>query len=468
MTRWREWLPVVGLSALMVIETFFDLRRAPTPSPWLWNSYLIVYLLAALACLVFAVPAIRQAPARHFSRAGRVIMGSATALMIYSLISSAVAPRPRVSYIYVPRAYLLAPTLTALATLLLAFAVVRILPTRPAHQVLWWPAVLTVACSFLQWPRSALVHHSPRLATGMGGSAVVHVPLLLATGIIMAAFLAGWHRWWSLGLSIVGVASVVLTGSRSGVACLVLAGVIVALQWLRSRRAWLVAGAVAVVTGVLVAAVPMLHRLLNPTDELRAQNLETAMAVWTSTGKHVLLGIGSGRLWPWYAFDSHLLRTPWRGMVTTAWGPALNSSHSTFLQVLVELGLDRKSTRLNSRWWSSRSWSWPDGSGRAFDGRPARYPTSCPSSPLRRRSRPSSWTPSCSRTTGPACGGGWCCCAAAGGLSPRRAPRSRRRGRPRPGRILSPSCGGRWCRPRRSCPGRAQRARPAPRSPARR
>ena len=339
MTRWREWLPVVGLSALMVIETFFDLRRAPTPSPWLWNSYLIVYLLAALACLVFAVPAIRQAPARHFSRAGRVIMGSATALMIYSLISSAVAPRPRVSYFYVPRAYLLAPTLTALATLLLAFAVVRILPTRPAHQVLWWPAVLTVACSFLQWPRSALVHHSPRLATGMGGSAVVHVPLLLATGIIMAAFLAGWHRWWSLGLSIVGVASVVLTGSRSGVACLVLAGVIVALQWLRSRRAWLVAGAVAVVTGVLVAAVPMLHRLLNPTDELRAQNLETAMAVWTSTGKHVLLGIGSGRLWPWNAFDSHLLRTPWRGMVTTAWGPALNSSHSTFLQVLVELGL---------------------------------------------------------------------------------------------------------------------------------
>ncbi len=339
MTRWREWLPVAGLSALMVIETFFDLRRAPTPSPWLWNSYLIVYLLASLVCFVFAIPAIRQAPARHFSRAGRVIMGSATALMLYSLISSAVAPRPRVSYTYVPRAYLLAPTLTALATLLLAFAVVRILPARPVHQVLWWPAVLTVACSFLQWPRSALVHHSPRLATGMGGSAVVHVPLLLATGIILAAFLAGWHRWWSLGLSIVGVASVVLTGSRSGVACLVLAGVIVALQWLRSRRAWLVAGAVAVVTGVLVAAVPMLHRLLNPTDELRAQNLETAMAVWTSTGRHVLLGIGSGRLWPWYAFDSHLLRTPWRGMVTTAWGPALNSSHSTFLQVLVELGL---------------------------------------------------------------------------------------------------------------------------------
>jgi ferric-dicitrate binding protein FerR (iron transport regulator) len=49
---WREWLPIAGLTALMVLETFFDLRRAPTPSPWLWNSYLIVYVVAALACLI--------------------------------------------------------------------------------------------------------------------------------------------------------------------------------------------------------------------------------------------------------------------------------------------------------------------------------------------------------------------------------------------------------------------------------
>lgn len=336
MRRWAEWLPVAGLSVLMVVETFFDLRRWVTPSPWLWNSYLIVHLLAALACLVLILAG---RDGNRFSRAGWIVIASATALMVYCLVSAAVTPRPRVSWIYVPRAYLVVPTLTAAATLLLGVAVVRVLPDLPVHRVLWWPAALTLGCAFAQWPRSALVHGSPRLATGMGGSAVVHVPLLLATGVVLAAFLAGWRRWWSLGLTVVGVAAVVLTGSRSGVVCLVLAGVVVGLQWLRSRRAWLVAGAAVVALGIVVAAVPMLHRLLNPTDELRAKNLETALGVWTETPKHLLLGVGSGRLWPWYAFDSHLLRTPWRGMVTTEWGPALNSAHSTFLQVLVELGL---------------------------------------------------------------------------------------------------------------------------------
>ncbi|AFV88301.1 Wzy_C domain-containing protein [Acidipropionibacterium acidipropionici ATCC 4875] len=336
MRRWAEWLPVAGLSALLVVETFFDLRRSMTPSPWLWNSYLIVHLLAGLACLGLAL--VRRRAGR-FSRAGWIVIASATALMVYCLVSAAVTPRPRVSWIYVPRAYLVVPVLTAMATLLLAVALVRVLPAEPVHRVLWWPAALTLACAFAQWPRSAVVHGSPRLATGMGGSAVVHVPLLLATGVALAAFLAGWRRWWSLGLTVIGVAAVVLTGSRSGVVCLVLAGVVVGLQWLRSRRAWLVAGAVVIVAGIVVAAVPMLHRLLNPTDELRAKNLETALGVWTETPKHLLLGVGSGRLWPWYAFDSHLLRTPWRGWVGTQWGAALNSAHSTFLQVLVELGL---------------------------------------------------------------------------------------------------------------------------------
>lgn len=336
MRRWAEWLPVAGLSVLMVVETFFDLRRWVTPSPWLWNSYLIVHLLAGLACLGLSL--VRRRAGR-FSRAGWIVIASATALMVYCLVSAAVTPRPRVSWIYVPRAYLVVPVLTAMVTLLLAVALVRVLPAEPVHRVLWWPAALTLVCALVQWPRSALVHGSPRLATGMGGSAAVHVPLLLATGVVLAAFLAGWRRWWSLGLTVVGAAAVVLTGSRAGVVCLLLAGIVVCLQWLRSRRAWLVAGAGAVVAGAVVAAVPMLHRLLNPTDELRSQNVETALSLWAGTPKHILLGVGSGRLWPWYVFDSHLLRTPWRGWVGTEWGPALNSSHSTFLQVLVELGL---------------------------------------------------------------------------------------------------------------------------------
>lgn len=332
--EWRDWLPIAGLTALMVLETFFDLRRTPASSPWLWNSYLIVYLVGAVVCL-----ALWPRPTTRLAKPGRIMAVSAAALMVYALISSTLTPRPYVSYITVPRPYLVVPILTALATLLVAWALLRALPDQPLHRVLWWPAAATIVCSYLQWPRSAGVHDSLRLATGMGGSAVVHVPLLLAAGVTMSAALAGWRRWWSLVLSALGAVAVVLTGSRAGVICLLLAGVVIALQWLRSRRAWLAAAATVAVAAILVAAVPVLHRLLNPTDKLRAQNLDTALTLWRSTSTHVLIGVGSGRLWPWYAFDSHLLRTPWRGMVTTHWGPALNSAHSTFLQVLVELGL---------------------------------------------------------------------------------------------------------------------------------
>ncbi|QCV87582.1 O-antigen ligase family protein [Acidipropionibacterium jensenii] len=331
---WRHWLPIVALTALMVIETFFDLRRAPTPSPWLWNSYFFVYYIGTVICLM-----LWPRPATTFSRPGSTIVLSGTALMVYALVSASITPRPYVSYTVIPRSYLTVPILTALATLLLATAIIRVLPPGPLHRVLWWPAAATIVCSFLQWPRSAAVHGSARLATGMGGSAVVHVPLMLAAGVTMAAALAGWRRWWSLGLAALGVLAVVLTGSRAGVMCMLLAGVVIALQWLRSRRAWIGAGVVVVVAAILVTAVPVLHRLFNPIDELRAKNLDTSLTFWASTPTHILIGVGSGRLWPWYAFDSHLLRTPWRGMVTTHWGPALNSAHSTFLQVLVELGL---------------------------------------------------------------------------------------------------------------------------------
>ena len=339
MRRWAEWLPVAGLSVLMVVETFFDLRRWVTPSPWLWNSYLIVHLLAGLACLGLAL--VRRRAGR-FSRAGWIVIASATALMVYCLVSAAVTPRPRVSWIYVPRAYLVVPTLTAAATLLLGVAVVRVLPDLPVHRVLWWPAALTLACAFAQWPRSAVVHGSPRLATGMGGSAVVHVPLLLATGVALAAFLSGLRRWPSLVLAGLGAVAVVLTGSRAGLGCLVLAAALVLLHAFRrhhARTIWLGVGAAVLVVGLLIAVVPGLRRLLNPADELRFQNLDTAIALWSAGPSHVLLGVGSGRLWPWFVFDAHQFRSPWRGVILTEWGYALNSAHSAFLQVLVELGL---------------------------------------------------------------------------------------------------------------------------------
>lgn len=337
MRTWCQWLLIAGLSALMVTETFLDLRRFPGPPPWVISGYLVGYAALIVVCLPAAVTRVRQTPRRVWALAG-----CAALLMVYSLVSAALAPRPTVGHALVPRVSMLMPAVLSLVTLVAGLVVVLALPRRSAGEVLWWPAALTVGCAFIQWPRSALVHGSSRLATGMGGSAVVHVPLLLATGILVAAFLSGLRRWPSLVLASLGAVAVVLTGSRAGLGCLVLAAALVLLHAFRrhhARTIWLGVGAAVLVVGLLIAVVPGLRRLLNPADELRFQNLDTAIALWSAGPSHVLLGVGSGRLWPWFVFDAHQFRSPWRGVILTEWGYALNSAHSAFLQVLVELGL---------------------------------------------------------------------------------------------------------------------------------
>lgn len=337
MARWREWLPVAGLSALMVVETFFDLRRFPGPAPWVVSGYLVVYGCVILICLPALITRWRVVSGRVW-----VMLGAAGLVMVHSLVSAALVPRPTIGHALVPRISMVMPPILSIVTMVAGLAVLTVLPQRGPGEDLWWPAAVTVVCAFIQWPRSAAVHGSARLATGMGGSAVVHVPLLLATGVLFSAFEARYRRWPSLLLVGLGALAILLTGSRAGVACLALAALVVVLHNVRGHRSRIVWGAIGgavLVAGMLVAVVPGLRRLLNPTDELRAQNLHTALDVWASSPYHVLFGVGSGRLWPWFVFDAHQFRSPWRGVMLTQWGYALNSAHSTFLQVLVELGL---------------------------------------------------------------------------------------------------------------------------------
>ena len=72
---------------------------------------------------------------------------------------------------------------------------------------------------------------------------------------------------------------------------------------------------------------------------MRLQNMATAWTLFSDQWMHVLFGIGSGRLWPWYAFDARFLLVPHRGRVGTSEGAILTNPHSVPLGVLVELGL---------------------------------------------------------------------------------------------------------------------------------
>lgn len=348
---WIGQVPVIGLCLLVVIETFFDLRRFPGRPPWVVSSYLVVHGAMALVLGVWWVCVIaRRGRATDPDDEGRTLAWSAAALLGWALVSASLTVLPRVGAVVVPRSYLVVPVVTALVTFVAARFMVACLPGDDPVGALRWPAATLILCSAAQWPRSAVVHHSMRLATGLGGSAVVHLALLLATGVTAARASAARGGSGELGrarvgwllVTVLGGVEVILTGSRAGVLSILLAVVLVLAgrsSVLRSIRAWLVIGAAIGVMALLIVAVPTLRRVLNPADEARRRNVETAMTVWRLDASTPLLGAGEGRLWPWYAFEQHLVTTPWRGLVATPWGQTLTSAHSTLLAVLVELGI---------------------------------------------------------------------------------------------------------------------------------
>ncbi|EFS92104.1 hypothetical protein HMPREF9607_01732 [Cutibacterium modestum HL044PA1] len=339
-----------GLSILVVVEAFADFRHGLTSPPWIVSSYLIVDVLVILAC----GPALWLR--RHeLGPAGRWILGGALGLMMWAIASASMCPLPRLGMEPVTRSLLVMAPLTAVVTLLAGLSVAAGLTIGSSQRVvierLWWPAVVMTCASYLQWPRAMKVHGSARLATGMGGSAVLHVALLLACGVLVAAALAGYQRVASGVLAVGALVAVILTGSRAGLACatlFVLGCAIGSVVW---RRSWVARGAghgrvvwgglvaLAVVVVGMVVLVPGLRRMLNPSDPMRSRTLRTGIEVWSSDLNHVFFGFGSGRLWPWYLYDSHARREPWRGLMMTEWGPTLTSAHSTVLAVLVELGL---------------------------------------------------------------------------------------------------------------------------------
>ncbi|MDO4412637.1 hypothetical protein [Cutibacterium sp.] len=338
-----------GLTALVIVETFADLRHGLTPPPWLVSSYLIVDVLVILAC----GPAV-WLHRRNVGRAGTWMIAAAFGLMVWALASASVCPLPTLGTA-VTREFLVMPALTSMTTFLAGLAVAFGLSSqasvRDVVARLWWPAMALTIASFLQWPRAMKVHESTRLATGMGGSAVLHVPLLLASGVLAVAAIAGLRRIASVVFALAALLAVVLTGSRAGLACAAVFTVgygIALVVWRHSepdrfcRHRGLVWGglvAVALAVVAVVALVPGMRRVLSLSDPLRSQTVHLGLDLWSSDWIHVLVGHGYGRLWPWYLYDSHARREPWRGMITTEWGQTLGSAHSTVLAILVELGL---------------------------------------------------------------------------------------------------------------------------------
>ena len=183
-----------------------------------------------------------------------------------------------------------------------------------------------------------------RLYSGLGGAAVMSVPLLIATAILLAGLRTAERlRWlWGTGVA-VGVVMIVQTGSRAGLVTLVAYAALVVFDLLRSGRnrrgtLLLVAG-VAAAAAVTLMLRPELHRLLLFSDPWRERNLFSAMSALTSSWWAPLIGQGHGSLWPWFFTESGQVPVSYGDMAVSPWGALLPAPHSVYLWALVELGI---------------------------------------------------------------------------------------------------------------------------------
>lgn len=243
----------------------------------------------------------------------------------------------------------LIPVLSALFAMWCGFVVMGATPRLGRLRLLWWVSLALIPFTVLGWLRVSITqgHLEPRLWSQMGGSAVFPVVLLLAGAIALASFLNAYRPRLSLWMMVSHLVLLLATGSRGG---LLMLGVLVVLLVIRLGRQHTGAGerlrslppSVFVLGGlaVLVAVVgsPILGRL----DERSAGRLMTwrvGLGAWDDSWVHILFGVGSGTIWPWFAYESGWQPHPWRSRVTGPFGYTLYHSHSLYLGVIAELGI---------------------------------------------------------------------------------------------------------------------------------
>lgn len=337
------WLVVPALAATHLA----DLRRGLDGRPSLVGAQLVMAGLLVLAC---APAAWRHR--RDLGRAGWLVLGLWAALLVQSVAGVLLTHPPRIIPVGVAGEHSIAtraswrlwPLAGAGATCLAASCLALAAEARQRRRLLWWATWAMLLITPLAGVRTMLARHTARLSTGMGGAAILHLPLLLCLGVMTGAALdvrsPARVRRASLAGAALAVLEVLATGSRAGMVCLALFCLALApVLWRRSRRLLLSLAGLALAGAVAMVASGLFSRLGRATDTTRQVNLHGAMNALHDQPSAWLYGVGSGRLWPWAAFDAGLAPVPPSNLVRTSFGVVATNPHSLYLGTLVELGL---------------------------------------------------------------------------------------------------------------------------------
>lgn len=334
---------MIPIGCLLAFSTVVVTELGVLGSPY---PMMLPVMVACLAALV--VGAVRHG-VEPLPRLAVTTTGAFALLVGYAFVSALVAEQRigggGVEVTTLSKVWTVPVLVLALGTCLLALLAVGLVRGKDLPYVLWWFAVAGAVATPLGW---LLNHEAPggRLATRVGGAAVLHVALIIGLAIALAAWRSRHRPRLSLTVAVAYVAYLILSQSRAGIISLVVFVLLLAGSHLTRgnrareipRRAWTAVGLAVAALGAGAAFV-FGQRSYDPFGGGRLQAWQEGLSAAASSVWSVLFGTGYGTLWPWHAFEQGGFQPDVGSVKTMPHGQTLAHAHNVYVSVAAELGL---------------------------------------------------------------------------------------------------------------------------------
>lgn len=352
-TGHRVWLVAHTVVLVAVLATMGWVNTAfPPPGSKVTGFIPLTAGLLVWGLLVWRVtrPGLR-AMFSEMTRAAWLGLAAATALFGYAMISTQF--RDQVILVgssrtvtEVPTGYTLMPLVSGLLAVWSSLVTVAAIPRHARLAAMWWVSAALVPITLLGWWRTYLLGGGLRLWTQAGGAAVYPVLLMVALAVAVAALVRHHRPRLSLVLVLCHVVMLLLTGSRGALLMMALFAVLALVRLRHHTGLGARLAGLPVWSQLLVGLVVVLAVVSSPLTGRLGDNPGYRMLTWRvgvdALGTHPdrwLFGLGSGTIWPWFAYESTWQPVPWRSRLVSPFGETLYHAHSLYLGVLAELGL---------------------------------------------------------------------------------------------------------------------------------
>jgi O-antigen ligase len=181
-----------------------------------------------------------------------------------------------------------------------------------------------------------------RLKGPLGGAAVIGTIMVPVIAVHFSNVLKRDYKIYHFTMMLMTVICVILTGSRASFIGLFIFIILLLIRIGSMRSVFLFLMGSIIIVGIMQSFMSF-DRYTSIEDTTREQTFQTSISMVLESPKTLILGQGSGEIWPWYYSESQLRAEDSSKILDnlklTRYGIVLYHPHSLFIGVLIELGL---------------------------------------------------------------------------------------------------------------------------------